>query len=805
MRVKGPFSLKADEMTKRSNRPRKPRDEESSDEVTGLTCQHVRKAVDLNSVKKAVSQSLWSVCSECLKERTMYDGEPVGPFDIWMCLKCGFQGCNPPDRQHLMKHFQTVHPEPHCIVLSLSTWKVWCHECNEELSTYCNKKVLAQMVDFLQKHSDKTSSDTSSKIIKIREEATEGSDLLKGKNPVISTLVPVKGINNLGNTCFFNAVMQNLAQTHLLNDLIFEMKEKGPKIKICPPLETNLDPLVVTLPSPEPLTSAMFLFLHCMKDIGKGPVSPKLLFNQLCHKAPRFKGYQQQDSQELLHYLLDAMRVEETKRIKASILKSFNNPTEKTADEETKRQVKAFGKEGVKMNFVDQIFVGELTNTIMCEECEHISTVKEAFIDLSLPIIEERVSKPANPGRTTKFSKLQERELSEEATSPTLVHPPKNTKKHAAGKDKNHLSYQKTPDKCSFGNEESGNDEEDTPADLKCHYRETGIKKVAANGSEKDGSNLDSSNDADSEASESECPSKQTVNSCTVDYIKTDSSNHSPSKSDSLHSKYKDCNHNESLTCGVSKLSLNNNMNETLISNPNQDEQTDSMSHSKDSAKEKPLISQNPQVAFQSLSHSYVPSSKECSVQSCLYQFTSVELLMGNNKLLCENCTEKRQKHQKRTITTAEKKAENVYTNARKQMLISALPPIVTLHLKRFHQAGMSLRKVNRHVDFPMVLDLAPFCSASCKNVVESERVLYSLYGIVEHSGSMRGGHYTAYVKIRSRHKRQEHRRNVAGQKEAVDTSPSQWVYVSDTHIQTVPESRVLNSQAYLLFYEALF
>lgn len=35
MRVKGPFSLKADEMTKRSNRPRKPRDEESSDEVTG--------------------------------------------------------------------------------------------------------------------------------------------------------------------------------------------------------------------------------------------------------------------------------------------------------------------------------------------------------------------------------------------------------------------------------------------------------------------------------------------------------------------------------------------------------------------------------------------------------------------------------------------------------------------------------------------------------------------------------------------------------------------------------------------------
>lgn len=37
------------------------------------------------------------------------------------------------------------------------------------------------------------------------------------------------------------------------------------------------------------------------------------------------------------------------------------------------------------------------------------------------------------------------------------------------------------------------------------------------------------------------------------------------------------------------------------------------------------------------------------------------------------------------------------------------------------------------------------------QNVVEgSSRVLYSLYGIVEHSGTMRSGHYTAYVKTRA-------------------------------------------------------
>uniref|UniRef100_A0A3B4ED88 Ubiquitin carboxyl-terminal hydrolase n=1 Tax=Pygocentrus nattereri TaxID=42514 RepID=A0A3B4ED88_PYGNA len=528
---------------------------------SGLTCQHVSKAVELNSVKKAVTGSLWSVCLDCMKERDVLEMEQVGTHDIRVCLKCGFQGCSQSESQHSVKHQQAHHSDSHCISISLSTWKAWCFECNEELSTHCNKKALAQTLDFLQKHSAKSASGTS-KIIKLLEEPAEYADTQRRRSPVNSNLIPVKGITNLGNTCFFNAVMQNLSQTHMLNDLIQEVKDKGHKLKICPPPETNLGPLTVTLSGPEPLTSAMFLFLHSMKEPGKGPVSPKILFSQLCQKAPRFKGYQQQDSQELLHYLLDSVRVEESKRIKAAILKAFNNPTEKTADEETKRQVKAYGKEGVKMNFVDQIFVGELTNTIMCEECEHISTVKEAFIDISLPIIEERVSQ--------------------------------------------HL-----------------------------------------------------------------------------------------------------------ICIKMTRIKTN-------------------------------------------------------------YLF----------------------------FAFADKKTEKVYTSARKQMLISVLPPVVTLHLKRFHQAGMNLRKVNRHVDFPLILDLAPFCSASCKNLRSGERVLYSLYGIVEHSGSMRGGHYTAYVKVRTPQRTSEQQAKMP--LEAVSAPPGQWVYVSDTSVQTVPESRVLNSQAYLLFYEEL-
>ncbi|XP_050805211.1 ubiquitin carboxyl-terminal hydrolase 45 isoform X2 [Gopherus flavomarginatus] len=818
MRVKDP-SRANPEKNKRNKRPNRPQDEDSSDDIAGLTCQHVSQAVDVHHVKRAVAQNVWSICSECLKERRINDGDPVIPSDIWLCLKCGSQGCSQnSEGQHSLKHFQTARTEPHCIVINLSTWIIWCYECDEELSTHCNKKVLAQIVDFLQKHVSRTEPSSSSKIIRLCEENNEGSETLKGRSSANGASIPVKGINNLGNTCFFNAVMQNLAQTHMLNELMYEMKEKGIKLKISQAEDAQLDPLVVNLSSPGPLTSAMFLFLHSMREAGKGPLSPKVLFSQLCQKAPRFKGFQQQDSQELLHYLLDAMRIEETKRIQAGILKAFNNPTTKTADEETKRKVKAYGREGVKMNFIDRIFVGELTSTVMCEECENISTVKEPFIDLSLPIIEERVSKPMPLGRTSKCKNIQEADLDQFNCSSITVpnnQQPKITRRHSLTKDKNQLNHER-----SLARKSSSGEEERSPVIMHekrkleveggsgVLYSETINTATVSTangsqteGSEKEVSHSESSVDADSEASEGESAVKRAVTGRSGLHI--DGLNHLVNIR-LPHSKPSDSN-NEMITSAMSKLSFNSIINES--EEPISRDPSLSLSNNSMFSVEKSPLSQSPQNAFQTLSQSYITSSKECSVQSCLYQFTSVELLMGNNKLLCENCTERKQKYQKKTHT-AEKKTEGLYTNARKQLLISAVPAILVLHLKRFHQAGLSLRKVNRHVDFPLILDLAPFCSASCKNVTDGARVLYTLYGLVEHSGSMRGGHYAAYVKVRTPSKKLlEHiasNKNVPGLKEAVGASAGQWVHVSDVHVQMVPESRVLNSQAYLLFYERI-
>lgn len=814
MRVKEPSKV-LPEKAKRSKRPTIPHDEDSSDDIAvGFTCQHVSQAVSVNHVKRAIAENLWSVCSECLKERRCCDGQAVLPSDIWLCLKCGFQGCGKnSESQHSLKHFKSWRTELHCIVISLSSWIIWCYECDEKLSTHSNKKVLAQIVDFLQKHVSKTQTSAFSRIIKLCEEKCETGEKKKGRKG--SSVASVKGITNLGNTCFFNAVMQNLAQSYILTELMNEIKENGTKLKIFPSSDSQLDPLMVELSSPGPLTSALILFLHSMKETDKGSLSPKALFGQLCQKAPRFKSFQQQDSQELLHYLLDAVRTEETKRIQASILKAFNNPTTKTADDETRKKVKAYGSEGVKMNFIDRIFIGELTSTVMCEECANISTVKDPFLDISLPIIEERVSKPVLWGRTSKYRSLQETRNGQYSGPVTIENTPqpRAIRKQSPSKDKNQLIHgRKRTRKLSSGEDKAvvmyrknGNMEVNGDSSVFAGIRDAGssLAENPAEGSEKEAGRCESSADADSEASESESASKQAAPPRPGSGGCVPTNGHPPPASEPPAKAPESA--AEGVAAAISELHLSSAA--TGDGDFRGENQPLSLPNNLYFSEEK-HTSHSPQDAFQTLSQSYVTTSKECSVQSCLHQFTSMELLMGNNKLLCENCTEKNQKCQRET-GSAEKKAEGIYTNARKQLLISAVPVILILHLKRFHQAGLSLRKVNRHVDFPLMLDLAPFCSATCKNVSVGEKVLYGLYGVVEHSGSMRGGHYTAYVKVRTpSRKLLEHitgKKSVPGLKEPDSESADQWVHVSDTYVQEVPESRALSAQAYLLFYERIF
>lgn len=78
----------------------------------------------------------------------------------------------------------------------------------------------------------------------------------------------------------------------------------------------------------------------------------------------------------------------------------------------------------------------------------------------------------------------------------------------------------------------------------------------------------------------------------------------------------------------------------------------------------------------------YTCETGECSVQSCLNQFTACELMTGNNKVGCELCTKRHGGSDKKTA----------YTIAKKQLLIYNPPAVLILHLKRFQ-----VIKINSH------------------------------------------------------------------------------------------------------------
>ncbi|XP_042644172.1 ubiquitin carboxyl-terminal hydrolase 16 isoform X4 [Tyto alba] len=822
-------------MGKKRIKGRTSQSDESPDTLEPV-CKHIRKGLEHGHLKKALLNVEWHVCQDCKadnktqeKSKEEADESP----SIWLCLKCGHRGCGRNSQeQHALKHYATPRSDPHCLVLSLDNWSVWCYICDNEVP--CNTSIrLGQTVDYVRKQvcidssrSEKQQENKGFDNKKVEkdsknEQEKEVSFKEENSNSSTNSEVTVKGLSNLGNTCFFNAVMQNLSQTPVLRELLKEAKMPGTTVKIESP-ELSMEPQLIKLDQPGPLTLAMYQFLTEMQETKKGVVTPKELFAQVCKKAIRFKGYQQQDSHELLRYLLDGMRAEEIQQVSVGILKALAD-SNKQNEEELKKKIKEYEKKKGIQSFVDRIFGGELTSTIMCEECRTVSLVHESFLDLSLPVLDDQKVKISNE-RNIKKNKEKESEDEEDKNNDcylkqrdeppgTSKHLQKKAKKQAKKQAKSQRRQQKLQGKVLHltdicATEQSEKDveynqeseaemnsdapdmkqEEESSNDCKGHCLTQKDLSVQGNSTEVQ------SMHENTQKSEQECVESESLKDLSMESL--DSPMKFVNGLDNLSLKDEDDENEdeEELATDFSKLHLSAS--------------AESGTSTLDDLQTVPIktcevLSEDPETAFCTLADREDLSPEEGSIHHCLYQFTRNEKLTETNKLLCDVCTQ-RHYGPKKNIKSEKK---YVYTNAKKQMLISLAPPILTLHLKRFQQAGFNLRKVNRHIKFPEVIDLAPFCTAKCKNVAEGNtKVLYSLYGVVEHSGTMRSGHYTAYAKMRSmnNHLFDLVLRGQSPQALETELVKGQWFHISDTHVQAVSVSKVLSSQAYLLFYERL-
>jgi ubiquitin C-terminal hydrolase len=156
---------------------------------------------------------------------------------------------------------------------------------------------------------------------------------------------------------------------------------------------------------------------------------------------------------------------------------------------------------------------------------------------------------------------------------------------------------------------------------------------------------------------------------------------------------------------------------------------------------------------------------QKIEIQDCLRELTKEEKV----EMRCEQCGE---------------------TDTTMKMEIWRTPDILILNLKRFFsQAGVA-EKIDQMVDYPLyAFDISEFLPSTKPSLgltmsTTALQSAYDLYSLVNHAGSMEGGHYTAFVL-----RKQEE---------------DKWMLMDDDRLLEVVGDRdsvVRNKNAYLLFY----
>ncbi|XP_028103703.1 ubiquitin carboxyl-terminal hydrolase 21-like isoform X1 [Camellia sinensis] len=146
------------------------------------------------------------------------------------------------------------------------------------------------------------------------------------------------------------------------------------------------------------------------------------------------------------------------------------------------------------------------------------------------------------------------------------------------------------------------------------------------------------------------------------------------------------------------------------------------------------------------------------ALPSALESFTKVEKIEDpETKFTCEQCKEK--------------------VSVEKQLILNQAPSVAAFHLKRFKNDGSYVEKIDKHVEFPLELDLLPYTGGDQNNDVELK---YNLYAVVVHIGfSSTSGHYYCFIR----------------------SAPDAWYRLDDSKVTRVREDFVLSQEAYILFY----
>mmetsp|Transcript_11852 Transcript_11852/g.18205 ORF Transcript_11852/g.18205 Transcript_11852/m.18205 type:complete len:477 (+) Transcript_11852:224-1654(+) len=193
------------------------------------------------------------------------------------------------------------------------------------------------------------------------------------------------GLENLGNTCFMNSSLQCLSNTEPLTDYFLGYDYRG---------EINHDNILGTkgalVRSYAELTKQLWL--------GRSEsYSPEEFKSSIGQFAPQFEGYEQQDAQELLAFLLDGIH-EDLNRV---ITKPYVEEKDFDGTNDEGDAIISWSNYLLRnKSIVVDLFQGQLKNTMICRNnkiiqadgthgCGHKNVKFDPFMYLSLPISDD--------------------------------------------------------------------------------------------------------------------------------------------------------------------------------------------------------------------------------------------------------------------------------------------------------------------------------------------------------------------------------------------------------------------------------
>lgn len=164
--------------------------------------------------------------------------------------------------------------------------------------------------------------------------------------------------------------------------------------------------------------------------------------------------------------------------------------------------------------------------------------------------------------------------------------------------------------------------------------------------------------------------------------------------------------------------------------------------------------------------YSWLGLKGNISLKDCIFEFTSDDILQGDERFSCETCKDK--------------------TEAVKHLRINHLPDALILHIKRFQFKGKLTGKLENFVKFPIRgLDLRDHIAIESPH--SPEECIYDLYAVANHSGSLTMGHYTASVL-----------QNTVTDTRKVEQT---WWHYNDETVTRLKEDELVSPKAYVLFY----